>query len=129
MLIFDEGLGVAAAAGADGGNARSCGEDLVVSVADLTGPLAAGQSAEVAEKQDHLWLGRPPVAEAFLAAVGIDEYLIGQSLDVKLHEVESRGTAPEIRIEGARGCGPSIESIGPMFVGLSSGSVVESLYA
>ena len=104
MLIFDEGLGVAAAAGADGGNARSCGEDLVVSVADLTGPLAAGQSAEVAEKQDHLWPGRPPVAEAFLVAVGIDEYLIGQSLDVKRHEVESRGTAPEIRIEGARGC-------------------------
>ncbi len=129
MLVFNEGTGIAAAAGADGRNARSRGKYLVVSFADLTGPLAARQSAKMAEKQDHLRSGRPPVTEAFLGAVGIDEYLIGQSFDVKRHGVESRGAAPEIRIEGARGCEPSIESIGPMFVGLSSGSVVESLYA
>jgi len=76
-LIFNEGLGVAPATGTDGGHARPGGEDLFVSVADLTGPLATGQSAEMAEEQDHLRLGGPTVSEAMLVAFGPDEHLVG----------------------------------------------------
>ena len=54
LLIFDEGFGIPLAAGADGNHPGTRGKDLVVSIADLTGPLAAGQSAEVAEEQDNV---------------------------------------------------------------------------
>lgn len=85
VLVLDEGLGVAFAACADGGDAGSGGEDLVVSVADLTGPLAAGQSAEVAKEENDLGLLGPQVAEPVFSLVGIDEDLVGELGGIERH--------------------------------------------
>ena len=75
-LIFDERFRIAPAAGTDGGDSCSGRQDLLVSIADLTGPLAASQSAEVAEKQDHLGMLGPEVPETVLVTVGASEELI-----------------------------------------------------
>ena len=72
-LILDECLGITLPARADGGDLDTCCDEVVVSVADLTGPLAAGQSAKVAEKEDHMGALLPQVAEAMRTAFGIDQ--------------------------------------------------------
>ncbi|HSR44354.1 MAG TPA: hypothetical protein VLT15_03870 [Acidimicrobiia bacterium] len=76
LFVFDESLGVAPTAGADGGDTRTGVENLVVSLTDLTGPLPTSQSAEVAEKQDHLGMLGPEVPETVLVTVWASEELI-----------------------------------------------------
>jgi hypothetical protein len=72
-LIFDKRLGVTFPAGSDGDDIRTCGKNVFVSVADLTGPLATRQSAKVPEKQNDGGLFGPSVTETVFAAVGIDQ--------------------------------------------------------
>ena len=50
-LVLDERLGVPASTRTDGSDRSSGGEDLLVPIADLTGPLATRQSAEVAKEE------------------------------------------------------------------------------
>lgn len=104
-LVLDEGPGITLATGADGGHARPGRQYLLVTIADLTGPLAAGQSAKVAEKQNHLCLVRPPVTKAFCDSVGIDEHLIGEGTNVETHAaiLASRDAKPESMQAGGRG--------------------------
>lgn len=75
-LIFNERLGITLATGSNGDHGRPCRGDLFISVADLTGPLAAGQSAKVPEEQDHGRRFRPPVTEAMLDPLGVDQHVI-----------------------------------------------------
>ncbi len=84
-LVLDERRGVSLPAGPDGGDEGTCGEDLLVSIADLTGPLTAGQSAEVAQEQQDVGLLEPEVAEPVLGAVGIDENLVGELCSIERH--------------------------------------------
>lgn len=56
-FIFDERLGVSASPGPDCSYVGASGEDLVVSLTDLTGPFPASQSAEVAEEEDNPGIG------------------------------------------------------------------------
>ena len=73
-------FGVLPAAGSDCGDRGAGGDDLVVSVADLTGPLTAGQSPEVPKEEHNLRLFRPEFTESLLGAVGIDEDQISEVL-------------------------------------------------
>jgi len=84
-LVLDERLCVASTAGADGGDAGTRGGDLVVSISDLTGPLTARQSAEVAQEEQDLGTVAPEVAKAMLSSAGIDEHDIGKLGCVEWH--------------------------------------------
>jgi len=86
VLVLDEGLGVALAARADGGDGCTGGEDLVISIADLTGPLAAGQSAEMSEEQQDRWILVPEVTDTMLDLIGIDEHDVGELGSVERHD-------------------------------------------
>lgn len=85
LLVFDEGCGVALSARADGGDVCTRGEDLVVSIADLTGPLAAGQSAKMPQEEQHVGLLCPEITETMVGPVGIDEDLFGELNGVERH--------------------------------------------
>ena len=84
-LGFDEGLGISFASGADRSDFRPGGPYLVVSIADLTGPLTAGQSAKVAEEEDHLWLVCPQVAQPHRILIRVDHHGFGQGRDIEAH--------------------------------------------
>ena len=84
-LVLDEGLGVPLATGADRRDTCTRGQDLFVSVADLTGPLAARQSAEVAEEEDDLGLFGPQVTEPVLTLIGVDQDLVGELGGIERH--------------------------------------------
>ena len=92
-FVVDERLGVSTASRSDGGDPGAGGKDLVVSVADLTGPLTACKSTEVAEEENNLRVFRPQVAESLLGPVGIDENLVGELGRVEGHG----GGAPGVR--------------------------------
>ncbi len=102
LFVLDERLGVAFAAGADGDHARPLCDDLVVSVADLTGPLTASQSAEMPEKQQDLRVMAPAVPESRFVGVGIDEDLISECGNVEWHGVQD-GTDLVMEIKRASG--------------------------
>ena len=72
-FILDESLRIAASAGTDSGDVRTCCEDLLISLTDLTGPFPAGQSAEVSEEEDDPGVGRPAVAEPLFGPFRIDQ--------------------------------------------------------
>ena len=71
-FVLDEGLGVASPSGADRGDVGPGREDLFVPLPDLTGPLPAGQSTKMPEKQHHLGPLRPMVTESGGLPVRID---------------------------------------------------------
>ncbi len=85
-LVLDERSSVSTSTGADGGDAGSRGNDLFVSIADLTGPLAARQSAKVPQKENDLGSVGPEVPEADRGVIGSDEPLVRQGLDVEASE-------------------------------------------
>jgi hypothetical protein len=85
LFILDEGLGVPLAAGADGDDPGSGYQNLFVSVADLTGPLAACDSAEMAKKQDQVGLVSPHIAEPARIPFGIDQCFCCQSINIERH--------------------------------------------
>jgi hypothetical protein len=84
-FLFDERRGVAPTSGADRRHAASGGEDLVVTIADLTDPLAAGQSAEVAEEQEHMGLLRPQVTQPVLDTRRIGQEQVSEAGDIARH--------------------------------------------
>lgn len=77
-LVLDEGLGVSLAPGTDGRDRCTGGDDVFVSVADLTGPLTAGQSTKMPKEEDDLSLFGPQVAEANRILVRVDDHGVGQ---------------------------------------------------
>lgn len=85
-LVLDERQRVALASRADGGDARTCGQDLVIPVADLTGPLAARQSTEVPKEEDHPRILLPSVAQMLGAAMRVDERVTAERRHVEGHE-------------------------------------------
>jgi hypothetical protein len=85
LLVLDEGLGVVLAAGADRSDLSPGGEDILVSIANLTGPLTAGQSSKVAQEKQDLRLLHPEVTEPLFGPVRIDEDLIGKLAGVERH--------------------------------------------
>ena len=54
---------------------------------DLTGPLPTRHSTEMPQEQHERAAFGPPVAEAMLVAVWIDECVIGQSRNVEAHDI------------------------------------------
>jgi hypothetical protein len=60
-LVLDEGLCVPFATRADSDDPCPGCQDLVVSLADLTGPFATGDSAKVAKKENQVGLVRPHI--------------------------------------------------------------------
>lgn len=93
-LVFDESLGVPLAAGSYRSDVGTRIEDFLISVADLTGPFTAGQSAEMAKEEDDPHLLGPSVAEPVLRLEGVDEDLIGQRFDVERHGTSLAGYPP-----------------------------------
>jgi len=85
ILVLDERRCVTLATRSDGGDPCTRCEDLVVSLADLTGPLAAGQSAKVAQEEKNLRLVLPTVTKAMLGTIGIDENLISELSNIEWH--------------------------------------------
>jgi hypothetical protein len=85
-LVLDERLCVYGVAGAYGRYARSCGCDVLVSISNLTGSLAARQSAEVPEKEEQVSIVGPPVTESMHGAFGIGQREIGKGRSVKCQE-------------------------------------------
>ena len=77
-LVLDEGLGIPLATRADGRDLGTGRKDLVISIADLTGPLTTGQSTEVAEEQDDLWMLPPSIPEPVCRAFRIDQQVVGE---------------------------------------------------
>ncbi len=98
LLVFDERLCIALASGPDRGHTGPGGEEVVVSAADLTGPLAAGESAEVAEKEEHVGGGLPEPAQAMGRAVGGRKFEAAEGGNVKGHRQEGIRTAYKPRI-------------------------------
>jgi hypothetical protein len=76
-------LCVSGIAGAYGRYARSSGCDLFISISNLTGPLAARQSAEVPQKEEQVAIDGPQVTESMHSAVGIGKREIGKRRCVK----------------------------------------------
>ena len=85
VLVLDERHCVALAAGADGRDLGTGCEKFVVSVADLTGPLTAGQSTKVPKEQKHLGMVLPQVTEALWRAIRIDEHFVCELCCVEWH--------------------------------------------
>jgi hypothetical protein len=92
-LNFDEGLGVALAARPDGRHPHPGLDELVVSIADLTGPLAAGDSAKVAQEEDHFGPRRPQVAEPDFDPIGVNHDVVGEGGYIKGHGRELYGAS------------------------------------
>lgn len=100
-FVLDERFGVAFPAGPDGRDLGTGLENLLVPVADLTGPLATGQSAKVTEKENHLRSVRPQVTEPHRVLVRVDHNGVRQSCQVEGHG----GRVGDIRTGGGgRGC-------------------------
>jgi len=85
ILVLDERRCIALATRTDGGDLCTRCEDLVVSLADLTGPLAAGQSAKVTQEEKNLRLVLPTVTKAMLGTIRIDEHLISELGNIEWH--------------------------------------------
>lgn len=86
VLVLDERLRIALATRSDRGDIGAGVEDLLIPLADLTGPLSTGQSAEVAEEEHDPWRVRPPRSEALRPAVRVDELDICEGGEVEAHE-------------------------------------------
>jgi hypothetical protein len=82
-FVLDERLRVCGITGAYGCYARSGGCDLLISISNLTGSLAARQSAEVPQKEEQLALVGPQVTESMHGAIGIGKREIGKGRSVE----------------------------------------------
>lgn len=92
-LVIDECGGVALSSGTDRSEPCPDGENLVVSIADLTGPLATRQSAEVAQEQQNVRPVRPEIPEPMRRALWGSEDLVGEESGIERHESSWRGAA------------------------------------
>ena len=72
-LVLDEGLGITLASRADRGDTQVCRQKVLVSLTDLTGPLPARESPEMAEEQQYMALLCPEVPESVHVTLGIGE--------------------------------------------------------
>jgi hypothetical protein len=72
-LVAYEGAGVFDVTGSDRHQIGAEGADLVVVAAQLRSVLAAVQSTEVPEEDDHAWLCRPEVGYVHEGSVGGDQ--------------------------------------------------------
>jgi hypothetical protein len=86
-LVLDERLGVSLATRSDRRHTCAGVEDVLISLADLTGPLSTSQSAEVTEKQDDTWALGPSVAQTMLGFIGIDEDLLSELIYIERHDL------------------------------------------
>lgn len=57
-----------------------------MSVADLTGPLAARQSTEVSKEENHTRVLLPSISQMLGAAVRVDEWMTAERRHVEGHE-------------------------------------------
>ncbi len=70
-LVLDECLCVSSASRADGRHIRTGFPQLFVSVSDLTGPLTTGQSTEMSEEKENVWIFGPQVPKSMRRTVRI----------------------------------------------------------
>lgn len=84
-FIFDKRLGVTLSAGADGRDVGTSIEDFLITIADLTGPLTACQSAKVPKEQHDLIVCTPLVTEAMVGPIRVDEDMVGEGGGIKRH--------------------------------------------
>ena len=85
-LVLDERHGVAATTRSDGRHVGTGVENLLVSLADLTGPFPASESAEVTEEEDDPGVLLPAITQTMLISLRVDQYLVGQGRDIKRHQ-------------------------------------------
>ena len=85
MLLSNEGLGVSPAPGTDCGYPRPRCDEVVVSITDLTGPLATRHSTEVAKEENDLRTVGPKITEALFDPIGIYDHVVGEGGNVKGH--------------------------------------------
>ena len=85
VLVLNEGLGITLAAGADRGHSDVGSGEVSLSVADLTGSLATGESAEVAEEEQHRRPIRPQVTQPVRIAVRVDQLEVTQGAYIEGH--------------------------------------------
>ena len=83
LLILDESLGVSLATGPDGNHRHAGVDEGVLFVANLTGSLAAGQSAEVAQEEEDRGPLGPQFSKRVGIAVRIDQFGRRQRFDIK----------------------------------------------
>ena len=86
LLVLDEGPGVAFPPGTYCGHDQIGIDEVLLPVADLTGPLATGQSAEVTQEQQHGRSLLPQIAQPVRLTVGIDQAGVGESRHIERHE-------------------------------------------
>jgi hypothetical protein len=96
LFILDECHGVPSAPGADCRDAGAGRLEISVIVPDLTGPLAAGQSAEVAEEQQDMRVARPQISQAVHRSFRIGQLKIRQSGRVECHLFSSSAKARSV---------------------------------
>lgn len=85
LLLFDECLGVALPSRADRGDTGAGRQEIVLALTSLTGSLSTGQSAEVAQKEEHVRLLGPQVAQTTGVFVRVDHDLVGELGDIERH--------------------------------------------
>ena len=95
-LILHERLRILAVAGADRRHADTGRDELVVSIADLTGPLAAGQSAEVSKEEDHMRVLHPQVTQPVGGSLNIGENHLCERLGVEGHGATNQASVATI---------------------------------
>ena len=91
-LVGDERFGVPATAGADRNDLGAGGENLVISITDLTGPFATRHSTEVAQEQHDGRLLAPEVADTLRRPVGVHEHMVGKGGHIERHTWRLPGT-------------------------------------
>lgn len=82
-LILYECLCIAATTGPYRRDVGPGSEDLLISLTDLTGPFAAGESAEMTEEEDDPGVCGPAVTNPLLGPLGVDQVHCAKGGDVK----------------------------------------------
>lgn len=80
VLVFDECLRIVATPGAD--RSHRVGRELVLALADLTGPLPARESAEMAQEEQRMGGVRPQVSQAVGPSLHVGKAHVGESKHV-----------------------------------------------
>ena len=82
LLLDDEAGGVSLIAGPDGNDAAAQPDDLIVSVAELRGMLAAVKSTEMTQEHQHDRLVAPEITEPVVRAGAVSERERSERVDV-----------------------------------------------